>query len=268
MNSLEFEEALVSSEWGLKYLDFIEKAKSKNLSLKKEPGFNIHHIQPKALGGTNEEENKVKLTSVEHCIAHGLLAKALPSYKTLKPITKMSFGQYKELSDLEKLTIDECVGWGELYKDSLRVGVKHTQETKNKISAAHKGKPKSEETKKKISNTLKGRPHPWSEQHRERYKEYCRVRGVPMLHTDEAHSRRKQTSLERYGNPAGRILEQEIRARAISSIQVAWKRNRELISSSEFLEWFSQQPKGKYRRRTDALKDYRNGRQLVEERIS
>lgn len=262
MSSLEFEKALLKSEWGVKYLEFIQAHRNKNLPLIKEPGFNIHHIQPKALGGLNEDENRVKLTHTEHCIAHGLLAKALPSYKTLKPITKMSYGQYTKLSELEKLTLEECVEWGKLYQNSLKVGIKHTQEAKNKISAAHKGKPKSEETKKKISNTLKGRSHPrtWTEEQREHFRESCRKRGMYMCHTSQALSNRKKTSLEKYGDVAGRIHEKEVREKAINSIRVAWEKNKQIISSPEFLEWYGNQPEGRYKRRTDALKDYRNVR--------
>lgn len=35
----------------------------------------VHHIQPKALGGTDDPSNLVKLTAKEHFIAHLLLAK-------------------------------------------------------------------------------------------------------------------------------------------------------------------------------------------------
>ena len=37
-------------------------------SLKK--GYEVHHIKPKSMGGTDEKENLVKLTLREHYIAH------------------------------------------------------------------------------------------------------------------------------------------------------------------------------------------------------
>lgn len=38
-------------------------------------GYEIHHIQPRSMGGTNENSNLVKLTLREHFVAHRLLAK-------------------------------------------------------------------------------------------------------------------------------------------------------------------------------------------------
>lgn len=47
----------------------------KNRGLKRESGYEIHHILPRSMGGSNEENNLVKLTYKEHFIAHRLLCK-------------------------------------------------------------------------------------------------------------------------------------------------------------------------------------------------
>jgi hypothetical protein len=41
-------------------------------------GFELHHIVPKCMGGSNEKENLVLLTYREHFIAHWLLTKIYP----------------------------------------------------------------------------------------------------------------------------------------------------------------------------------------------
>lgn len=47
----------------------------KNRDLNKQIGYEIHHIMPKCLGGTDQEENLVKLTYREHYLAHWILTK-------------------------------------------------------------------------------------------------------------------------------------------------------------------------------------------------
>lgn len=42
-----------------------------------------HHIIPKCMGGSDEQENLVKLTPEEHYLAHQLLAKIHPKNKKL-----------------------------------------------------------------------------------------------------------------------------------------------------------------------------------------
>ena len=71
------------------YLDLIEFAKKeRNLST-----YEIHHILPRSLGGTNELSNLVKLTPREHYLAHYLLWKfttGIAHLKMAKAILLMS----------------------------------------------------------------------------------------------------------------------------------------------------------------------------------
>lgn len=55
------------------YCNFIEY-------IKKNPsnGKIKHHIQPRALGGSDDPENLINLNSWEHCCAHYYLARSLP----------------------------------------------------------------------------------------------------------------------------------------------------------------------------------------------
>lgn len=67
------------------YSRFIESKRSRPLV--KESGYDLHHIQPKSLGGKDNKTNLVKLTYREHYIAHRILVKM---YKG-KDKMKMSF---------------------------------------------------------------------------------------------------------------------------------------------------------------------------------
>jgi len=55
------------------YSRFIESKRSRPVI--KELGYEVHHIQPKSLGGKNTKSNLVKLTYREHYIAHRILVK-------------------------------------------------------------------------------------------------------------------------------------------------------------------------------------------------
>jgi hypothetical protein len=58
----------------IRYVTFINSRPKRNL--KKETGFNIHHIIPKSLGGADDNQNLIKLTYREHWIAHLMLWKS------------------------------------------------------------------------------------------------------------------------------------------------------------------------------------------------
>lgn len=58
--------------------------KSKIRGLQKQSGFEIHHIVPRCLDGTDCADNLVKLTFKEHLLAHKLLTKIYPDNMKLK----------------------------------------------------------------------------------------------------------------------------------------------------------------------------------------
>jgi hypothetical protein len=134
--------------------------------------FERHHIVPRCLGGSNKKENIARLTAEEHYVAHQLLAKIHHGSAALVAAATMmaprcggarAFGwlrrQHAEFS--RKINTN----------GKNRIGKRHSQETKDKISRAklgvpakafseaHKanialskiGIPRSAETKKKLS---------------------------------------------------------------------------------------------------------------------
>lgn len=66
------------------YDQLVEKAKVRGLNKKKHEGyFEIHHIIPKCMAGSDDKENLVMFTAKEHYIAHLLLWKAYPEEEGL-----------------------------------------------------------------------------------------------------------------------------------------------------------------------------------------
>lgn len=64
----------------------------KNRGLSRETGFEIHHIIPRCIGGSDSKNNLVKLTYREHLLAHYLLIKIYPyNTKLLYAFSGMNF---------------------------------------------------------------------------------------------------------------------------------------------------------------------------------
>lgn len=151
-----------------------------------------HHIVPRCMGGTNDEENLIDLFAKEHFVAHKLLAQENPDNDGLAYAwTMMAFVKDKnqeryELTPQEyeeaRIKQSELTSRRskELWKDDeyrKRVsethkkenlseetlsklaeasrGRKHTEEDKRKIGDVHRGKVVSEETRQKLSASHK-----------------------------------------------------------------------------------------------------------------
>jgi hypothetical protein len=138
----------------------------------------VHHIIPKCMGGSNEKDNLVALPYRYHFVAHLCLAKiyggkllggawimsncgennsrkyAWLRKKVAEYSRQLNTGR-KQTPEAKKKQIENQTG-----KKNGFYGKKHTQETKDKIIASHKGmkrKKHTEETKKKMSQSGKGR---------------------------------------------------------------------------------------------------------------
>lgn len=158
---------LQQSVFGQQYLALISSAPT----LREGQRFEIHHKHPRALGGNNETDNLIKLSTYDHCVAHVLLAKAYPCLETLNPIIMLSGKQVRSLSDLERSSLEDYYQWSiqrekafqELHKQNF-----FTEEVRKKMSESHKGKSTarkgtalSDGWKRKLSEVWTGRPKPW-----------------------------------------------------------------------------------------------------------
>ena len=133
-----------------------------------------HHIIPRSMGGSNEQENLVKLTYREHLIVHKLLIKftegankrkmslALHLMLSSNPSIDRNSHQYQYA---RKMFIDARTGTTQSDECKRKIGEAHAgrklpESTKAKLSVANKGRragiPISEEHKQKISNALLG----------------------------------------------------------------------------------------------------------------
>ena len=104
--------------------------------------YELHHIVPKCLGGTDAKENLVKFTAREHYLAHWLLSKVYPdNYKIWLAFALMSgrlcpsgFREFKS-SDYERCKKAQSVatslrfkqGWNPMAKESSRDKVRQAK---------------------------------------------------------------------------------------------------------------------------------------------
>jgi hypothetical protein len=88
------------------YILLIDSRSSR--SLRREKGYEIHHIIPKCLHGEDEPFNLVKLTYKEHLLAHHLLVKIYPDNDKIKYAYRMMLIQHgdKEIHRQRMLTIN------------------------------------------------------------------------------------------------------------------------------------------------------------------
>lgn len=136
-----------------------------------------HHIVPKCMGGTNDEENLIDLFAREHFEAHRMLALENPENEKLAYAWwMMSHGVRRSYQDRYDITAEEY----EEARKNLSIlisgehnpmhGKHHSEKARKKISEANKGenhpnygKHLSEETRKRISENhtyMSGKSHP------------------------------------------------------------------------------------------------------------
>lgn len=126
-----------------------------------------HHIVPKCMGGTNDEDNLIDLYAREHFIAHKLLAKENPDNdKLVYAWWCMSVVRNKNTQERYELTPEEHEE-AKIAYNNVNKGHSVSKETRNKISEALKKlPPPSEQTRKKLSiahtgenNAMYGKTH-------------------------------------------------------------------------------------------------------------
>ena len=150
------------------YYNIIDRAKSRDLS--KETYTEKHHIIPKSLGGLNNKDNLVKLTAKEHRLAHILLPRM-----TIDPLHTKSMwyalwmmlrtkntNQQRKISkgsafEVAKIKVAEN-------SSQLHKGKTLSKETREKLSKSCQGRPSpnkgramSENQKQKLSIAHKGK---------------------------------------------------------------------------------------------------------------
>lgn len=131
------------------YNQLVSNAKNRKVSQYTE----LHHIIPKCMGGSNTNDNLVRLTAREHFIAHHLLYKI---HKTAQlahawfSMLRIGKGQHRIFTSIQyeqaKLAHAKELSHKMKGANNHFFGRKHTQETKKKLSDLAKGRVKTKET--------------------------------------------------------------------------------------------------------------------------
>jgi len=166
--------------------------------LKKESGFNIHHIIPTSLGGGNLPDNLIKLTIREHYIAHMILWKGCGgkmsyAFKRMINSASIRFGlTSRQVYHLRKSLFVSKETREKISK--TMTGRKYSLELREKLSLSHIGKKLSEETKEKQRTYHRNNPNVFSESTRDKISKGLTGRKL----TDE--SRQKMSNAQK-GHP-------------------------------------------------------------------
>lgn len=141
-----------------------------NRQLNEDEYYERHHIVPKSIGGSNDAENLVTLTTREHFVCHRLLVKFVDDeYKRRKMLHALGMflqngqGQQRILSSREYAIVRQA-------NADARRNMPRSKETRDKISKSLKGNTPwnkgttgderlvwPEERKQRLSATNKGR---------------------------------------------------------------------------------------------------------------
>lgn len=179
-----------------------------------------HHIQPKCLNGSNDENNLIDLYAREHFEAHRLLALENPdNNKLVAAWWMMSHSNGNDNQKWYELTSEEYEEARIAFVNSVS-GENHPMfgkhlsvETKRKISEAHKGQRHSEEARRKMSEAHKGENNhnygkPMSNEQKRKLSELFKgtMCGIDnpfygRCHSEEAKHIMSEIAKERLQNP-------------------------------------------------------------------
>lgn len=175
-----------------------------------------HHITPRCIGGTDNEENLIDLFAREHFEAHRLLALENPNNKSLvyawtmmswiKTDSQIRYEVTPEEYEIARKKLSEL--------SKSRKGVKRgpfSEEHKRKISESNKGKIVSEETRQKLREANK---NPSEELRKKMIENRRDMSGEnhPMYgkkHTEEARQKMSEALKGRVSPMKGKKLSEE-----------------------------------------------------------
>lgn len=177
------------------YLTFIESCRDKDYSGKITE---IHHIVSRALGGSNDPTNLIRLSCFDHIRAHILLYRACPCRKTLLPIIWMSSKEFRHISEKERETIEQMEEWAQLRQEALQVSGQQGRKNLINPNIRKRALEHSRKTQKQMYGTETGG---------------CFTREARL----KAELKRQQTNLLRFGTTAGRLTEDSVIQKSIQT---------------------------------------------------
>lgn len=117
------------------YYKIIENAKTRLLTGYVER----HHIIPKSLGGSDDNKNIVSLTAKEHFVCHRLLTKMTEGNHRYKMLHALG-GFVQDGGNVRRNITGKQYEIARNATREARIGVKHTEETRLKMSKLAKGR--------------------------------------------------------------------------------------------------------------------------------
>jgi hypothetical protein len=198
--------------------------------------YEVHHIQPKSEGGSNEVSNLANLTAREHFLAHWLLVRIEPT-----PARVFSFNMMCNLGPAQRLyqytpssrAVAEAREQHSRHIQKIMKGKQVSEKTRALISEKKKGWVPSKEWRKKKSDSLKGGKI--SEEQKQKISATSKGRKKPDgFGAKIAESNRKLKSKGTYVTPEGIFATAEAAAKANKcSPTTTWNR----CKNSNFPEW-------------------------------
>ncbi|KFA99261.1 NUMOD3 domain-containing DNA-binding protein [Vibrio sp. ER1A] len=169
-----------------------------------------HHILPKSkslwpeyISFKSNPWNKVKLSYVNHCLAHLYIAKSINHFAAWTPVQRMIYGtnensmKYRNITEEDVMVIAKCA---EEYKTHYRGDIHHNTGLKRNVG---------DEARRKISLALKGKKKP---------------------ERTEGHKQNLTSSIrKRYETY---VVSQETREKLSSSIKKYYSENKRILSSA------------------------------------
>ena len=207
------------------YDELIQKARSEGRTKGRGVYYEAHHIVPKCLGGEGKvveyktHSNIILLTAKEHFLGHYYLTKIYPDNLKLAYAFWMMCNQVKSNNRRPERDYSEIANFAEMYEEvrTRRAELGVSEETRAKLSKAHKGKTLSKEHRAKMSIALKGRP--CSEETRAKISAANKGRRLPPL-SEETKAKRAAAAVARKGRPGptkGKVLTEEHKTKISSA---------------------------------------------------
>ena len=140
-------------KYKLHYDRLVDRARNRILDLFVE----VHHILPRCLGGSDDENNLVCFTPEEHFVAHQLLLKIYPN----EP--KLAYGALMMTTDKYGHRVhNKLYGWikRKLSENNcFPAGSEAAKQRAKKCGESQKGKKLSDEHKRNLANSMIGKHH-------------------------------------------------------------------------------------------------------------
>jgi hypothetical protein len=132
----------IHNKYHKKYYQIVDRARQR--SLPDHVKFEVHHVIPRSLGGSNDQDNLVKLTLKEHWICHRLLVKFLDDPKALRKMYNalfmMAVKDYRTVNcRIYEQIKESIVPWNKGLKD-VTTNLPLSSESKEKLRKLWKGK--------------------------------------------------------------------------------------------------------------------------------